>query len=110
MSDDWMYEIHLVVLLTICNLRSHLFEFIRDLSISIAFFTLEAGHVSVIAARHWSFYFSRHTHEATHVIDDLKQQSVSIQQSTIWLVDGHALSLNLATYFSAREMRIFEYC
>jgi hypothetical protein len=107
---DVLYEKYLVVLLTICNLCSNLFEFIRDLSISIAFFTLEAGHVSVIAARHWNFYFSRHTHKATHVIDDLKQQSVGIQQSSIWLVNGHVLSLNLAAYFSALKMRIFEYC
>lgn len=110
MSDDWMYEIHLVVLLTICNLRSHLFEFIYDLSIPIAFFALKAGHISVIAAWHWNFYFSRHTHKATHVIDDLKTTISRYSQVISDWLNRHILSLNSAAYFSALEMRIFEYC
>jgi hypothetical protein len=67
-------KLHMVRILTIRDLRSNLAKFIYNFLVPRTFFPLEAGHFSVIAARHWNFYFSRHKHKTTHVVDNLRMK------------------------------------
>lgn len=64
----------MVRILTIHDLRSNLAKFIYNLFVPRTLFSLESGHFSMIAARHWNFNFSRHKHKTTHIVDKLRMK------------------------------------
>ena len=64
----------MVHILTIRDFRSNLAKFIYNLLVPRTLFPLESSHLSVIAALHWNFNFSRHKHKTTHIVDKLRMK------------------------------------